>query len=223
MAHEGGALTISEQLKLAKDMGYTDEEIMQAVNLNCAKDGLSFSSVPTLGALTSVLKRKGKEINAVCKEVLKAVGHCAFLQGKCRAAAVGFSCRCSESFQLHLSVPLRWPSFHFSHHVEFIFAAIMLLNRAAYELPIAESVYVPSIVSQLSVITAANVYTCIEPALIETAIKWSSPSSATTLLVVSAVLINECDDRYAVTRATNVRNIIQSIQQQHDHFSRQWT
>uniref|UniRef100_A0A0M3I3P9 Nif11 domain-containing protein n=1 Tax=Ascaris lumbricoides TaxID=6252 RepID=A0A0M3I3P9_ASCLU len=45
MANEGGALTISEQLKLAKDMGYTDEEIMQAVNLNCARDGVCHFSI----------------------------------------------------------------------------------------------------------------------------------------------------------------------------------
>uniref|UniRef100_A0A915AGL0 RING-type domain-containing protein n=1 Tax=Parascaris univalens TaxID=6257 RepID=A0A915AGL0_PARUN len=56
MANEGGALTISEQLKLAKDMGYTDEEIMQAVNLNCARDG-SYRPFPSTNAMIDMLSR----------------------------------------------------------------------------------------------------------------------------------------------------------------------
>lgn len=44
MADECGVLSISEQLRLAKDMGYTDEDIMNAVSMNCDKDGVSFLS-----------------------------------------------------------------------------------------------------------------------------------------------------------------------------------
>lgn len=40
MAEESDTLTISEQLRLAKDMGYSDEEIMQAISMNCARDGV---------------------------------------------------------------------------------------------------------------------------------------------------------------------------------------
>lgn len=41
MAEEHDTLTISGQLRLAKDMGYSDEDIMQAVSMNCGKDGVS--------------------------------------------------------------------------------------------------------------------------------------------------------------------------------------
>lgn len=40
MAEANDILTISEQLRLAKDMGYSDEEIMQAISMNCFTDGV---------------------------------------------------------------------------------------------------------------------------------------------------------------------------------------
>lgn len=40
MAQEGEVTTLSAQLSLAKDMGYTDDEITQAVTMNSAKDGV---------------------------------------------------------------------------------------------------------------------------------------------------------------------------------------
>uniref|UniRef100_A0A915Q1D8 RING-type domain-containing protein n=1 Tax=Setaria digitata TaxID=48799 RepID=A0A915Q1D8_9BILA len=56
MAEEGDALTISEQLRLAKDMGYSDEEIMQAISMNCARDG-SYRAFSSTNAMIDMLAR----------------------------------------------------------------------------------------------------------------------------------------------------------------------
>ncbi|VIO99382.1 Uncharacterized protein BM_BM833 [Brugia malayi] len=56
MADESDTLTISEQLRLAKDMGYSDEEIMQAISMNCAKDG-SYRAFSSTNAMIDMLAR----------------------------------------------------------------------------------------------------------------------------------------------------------------------
>ncbi|KAL3986058.1 Zinc finger C3HC4 type (RING finger) family protein [Acanthocheilonema viteae] len=56
MAEEGDLLTISEQLRLAKDMGYSDEEIMQAISMNSVKDG-SYRAFSSTNAMIDMLAR----------------------------------------------------------------------------------------------------------------------------------------------------------------------
>lgn len=56
MVSEGDAVTLSEQLILAKDMGYTDDEITQAVSMNCAKDG-SYRPFSSTNAMIDMLAR----------------------------------------------------------------------------------------------------------------------------------------------------------------------
>ncbi|VDN55971.1 unnamed protein product [Dracunculus medinensis] len=59
MADECGVLSISEQLRLAKDMGYTDEDIMNAVSMNCDKDG-SYRPFSSTNAMIDMLTRVQK-------------------------------------------------------------------------------------------------------------------------------------------------------------------
>ncbi|VDK83884.1 unnamed protein product [Litomosoides sigmodontis] len=56
MAETNDLLTISEQLRLAKDMGYTDEEIMQAISMNCFTDG-SYRAFSSTNAMIDILAR----------------------------------------------------------------------------------------------------------------------------------------------------------------------
>ncbi|CAG9537851.1 unnamed protein product [Cercopithifilaria johnstoni] len=56
MAEESDTLTMSEQLRLAKDMGYSDEEIMQAISMNCDNDG-SYRAFSSTNAMIDMLAR----------------------------------------------------------------------------------------------------------------------------------------------------------------------
>lgn len=58
MAEESDTLTISEQLRLAKDMGYSDEDIMQAISMNCVKDGVIYTGFSSFIFQKLMIKKK---------------------------------------------------------------------------------------------------------------------------------------------------------------------
>ncbi|KAM3716239.1 RING finger protein [Dirofilaria immitis] len=68
MAEEGDIITISEQLRLAKDMGYSDDEIMQAISMNCARDGSyrAFSSTNAMIDMLARVQRMCETAESIC-------------------------------------------------------------------------------------------------------------------------------------------------------------
>uniref|UniRef100_A0A0M3I3Q0 Uncharacterized protein n=1 Tax=Ascaris lumbricoides TaxID=6252 RepID=A0A0M3I3Q0_ASCLU len=95
----------------------------------------------------------------------------------------------------------------------------MLLNRAAYELPIAECVYVPSIVAQLSTITAADIYTSyLEPALLET-IKYPTASTSTSLSLDTPTTTNVAQQSKRCAKTSGVTIVPIAFAQVHLHAS----
>ncbi|VDM99072.1 unnamed protein product [Thelazia callipaeda] len=89
MAEEGSALPLSEQLRLAKDMGYSDEEIMQAISMNCSKDGvwISYRAFSSTNVMIDMLARVQKMCEtAECADSRSGIGKFAKNQHEIQSA-----------------------------------------------------------------------------------------------------------------------------------------